>query len=285
MRISSRVIVCLWCCMAALAQAQTLPRESRVPGGIAHVPLDGVNGVSAPEVLFAGEPVMVVAHRGGWLALVGLPLDIAPGDYNAVARVGDEWREFRFTVAAKAYPTQYLQVPQKRHVEPDPDELARIEQERTQLTAAFATRSARAAQLHFEWPAAGRLSSAFGLRRFFNGQARKPHSGLDIAAPIGTRVSAPAAGHVIATGDFFFNGNTVIVDHGQGLVTLYCHLARIDVEVGQELRRGEKLGEIGNTGRATGPHLHWTVSLNKHAVDPLLFLASPTPAADKPRSR
>jgi murein DD-endopeptidase MepM/ murein hydrolase activator NlpD len=128
-------------------------------------------------------------------------------------------------------------------------------------------------QLH--QPVDGRYSSPFGLRRYFNDQPRKPHSGLDIAAPEGTPIQAAESGVVVETGDYFFNGKTVFIEHGQGLVTMYCHLRKIDVETGQTVTRGEKIGEVGKTGRVTGAHLHWSVSLNHAMVDPLLFLDQP----------
>lgn len=127
------------------------------------------------------------------------------------------------------------------------------------------------------WPVRGRESSAFGLRRFFNGEERNPHSGLDVAMPTGTPVVAPAPGKVVLTGDFFFNGNSVFIDHGQGLITMVCHLHNIGVTEGTEVQAGDQIGTIGATGRATGPHLHWTVSLNNARIDPRLLLADDQP--------
>jgi murein DD-endopeptidase MepM/ murein hydrolase activator NlpD len=129
------------------------------------------------------------------------------------------------------------------------------------------------AALRFQAPVDGRRSGSFGLRRVFNGQARNPHSGMDIAAPTGTPVRAPAAGTVIDCGDYFFNGNTIWLDHGGGLLTMMCHLQTIEVAEGDGVEVGQRIASVGATGRATGPHLHWSVSLNRAMVDPALFIA------------
>jgi murein DD-endopeptidase MepM/ murein hydrolase activator NlpD len=161
-------------------------------------------------------------------------------------------------------------------------DLARYERERDHLAAVAATHSDTVpATLQLLQPSTGSRSSSFGLRRFFNGQARSPHSGMDIAAPTGTPVVTPAAGRVIDVGDYFFNGHTVWVDHGGGLLTMVCHLSSTAVKAGDELARGDAIGVVGATGRVTGPHLHWSVSLNRVMVDPALFL--PGLAAAAPR--
>ena len=121
-------------------------------------------------------------------------------------------------------------------------------------------------------PVEGPISGPFGKRRFFNDQPRRPHSGTDIAAPAGTPIKVAASGRVSLVGDFFFNGRLVVVDHGEGLKTMYNHMDQIDVKKNQVVSRGESIGTVGSTGRSTGPHLHLGVVLNGVSVDPALFI-------------
>ena len=162
-------------------------------------------------------------------------------------------------------------------VDLSPEDEARYERERAHqatVMATFTDLPAQAPSLLMQVPTPGRRSSSFGLRRVFNGQSRNPHSGMDIAAPTGTPVVAPLAATVIDTGDYFFNGNTVWLDHGGGLLSMVCHLSAIDVKLGDTLQAGERLGAVGATGRVTGPHLHWGVMLNRVMVDPALFISA-----------
>ena len=123
----------------------------------------------------------------------------------------------------------------------------------------------------FTMPLQGRTTSLFGHRRFFNDQPRSPHSGLDIAAPTGTPITAPEPGTVALVDDLYYNGKTVFLDHGQGLITMYCHLSEQSVTTGQVVEQNQQIGLVGATGRVTGPHLHWSVSLNGYRIDPLTF--------------
>jgi len=266
--------------VVAPALAAELPQTNPVPGGIAVVPLT-VDSDKTPHVKFNGERTMVVRHADRWQAVVGLPLELAPGEHRVELEgaTGDA-ATVAFNVLPKEYAAQYITLKDRRMVEPGPKELKRIKREFKIIRRAFlAWTDTPEPPLRFDLPARGRLSSPFGLRRFFNDQPRQPHSGLDIAAPTGTPIVAPAAGVVVETGNYFFNGNTVFLDHGQGLVSMYNHLNRISVKKGQRVERGQQIGEIGSTGRVTGPHLHWTVSLNNARIDPMLLLSSEALAA------
>ena len=175
----------------------------------------------------------------------------------------------------KHYVEQRITLKNPQQVNPNAANLKRIERELAEQTRAYQQFSARQpSNLLFDRPVKGPLSSPFGLRRFFNGEERNPHSGLDFAANTGTSIKAPAAGKVILIGDYFFNGKTVFLDHGQGLISMFCHLSAIDVKLGDEIPRGGHLGKVGATGRATGPHLHWNVSLNDARVDPAIFIGA-----------
>ena len=243
-----------------------------VPGGIAMVRLPA--DADPASVRYEQRRVLVTRRENETYAIVGLALGVQPGRHYLEAKtLANKPLRLAFEVRDKAYETQRITIKDTRKVNPEKRDMERISREQKQIGAALNHWSDdTVVTLDFLKPVDGPLSSPFGLRRYFNDQPRKPHSGLDIAAGEGAPISAPAPGTVIDTGEFFFNGNTVFIDHGQGLITMYCHMSRIDVKPGQRVAAGEVIGAVGMTGRVTGPHLHWGVSLNNARVDPLLFL-------------
>jgi murein DD-endopeptidase MepM/ murein hydrolase activator NlpD len=264
---------------AALTLCLTLPAHADsyisrllnkpVPGGVAVVDLGPA--AQAPKATFQGKPVLVVKDQDArWLAIVGIPLTVKPGTAQQVSSGG---RNLPFSVGTKKYPEQHITLKNQRQVNPNPDDLKRIEQELDVQVRAYRTFTpGTPSNLLLDKPVDGPLSSKFGVRRFFNGEERNPHAGLDFAVPAGTPIKSPAAGKVILIGNYFFNGNTVFVDHGQGFISMFCHMSKIDVKVGDAVPRGGVVGRVGSTGRATGPHMHWNVSLNDARVDPAIFI-------------
>lgn len=259
----------------ATSAPPSVPMESRVPGGIALLDLGAAPTEPGP-VMYNDHRAPVVPNGTTWTAVVGIPLNTPPGPQAAhlVGTGGKELRALPFTVAPKQYAEQRLTVKDQRKVEPNAEDLARIDREQVLVDRALGRYTTEfTPPWQMPAPVPGERSSSFGLRRFFNGQPRNPHTGMDIAAAEGTPILSPAAGRVVEAGDFFFNGNTVFVDHGHGVVTMYCHLSRIDVKPGDVVASGSVLGLVGATGRVTGAHLHWGIGINRAMVDPALLLA------------
>ena len=260
------------CSAPASAEGAQLPQENPVPGGVKILRLDST-GPAMPYVDADGYRALVVQDGSNWVAVVGIPLSAPLGMRKVIVRQSTGRQEIEFAVHDKHYVSQYLKVAPGQ-VNLSAADLARVNQEKIRIDHALKQWSDSAPEsLRLSQPVPGPRSSSFGSRRIFNGESRNPHSGMDIAAPSGTPVRIPIAGTVIDTGEFFFNGNTVFVDHGRGLISMYCHLSAIDVTPGQHLEAGTRIGAVGMTGRATGPHLHWGLNLNRAWVDPELFLA------------
>ncbi len=248
-----------------------LPRTSAVPGGVVTLPIEGAADIE-PVVTLDGVRAMVLRDAGRWLAVVGIPIGTPAGRGEVVVQQGEAKARIGFDVGPKEYAVQKLTVaPAQVHL--SKKDLARVEAERVKIRRALQTFSAAPpATLRLLQPVAGPRSSSYGLRRYFNDEPRSPHTGMDIAAPAGAAVAAAATGTVVDAGDYFFNGNTVILDHGAGFLTMYCHLSRIHVQMSRRVEAGERIGDVGATGRVTGAHLHFGVTLNGAMVDPALFL-------------
>lgn len=260
----------IFCPTLEAVEVNNLPIASFVPGGVAVIQIEPI-GESAN---YNGKKVMLVNYRESQFAVIGIPLDTVPGIKNLqVEYFSGSSSNHDFLVNEKKYQEQRIKISNDRQVNPNENDMQRINRESLEMRAAFAQWTEELTpNFQMQAPVDGIQSSSFGLRRFFNDQPRAPHSGMDIAAPEGSPISAPADGVILSTGNYFFNGNTIIVDHGFGLISLYCHMNTIDVENGQTVKAGEQIGRVGETGRVTGPHLHWSINLNGSRVDPALFL-------------
>lgn len=260
--------------LATVEVAHALPKASNVPGGVALIRLGTISPIENPPRAWLGEQQVFVARENGqWIAVVGLALDLPPGSHELRVNTGDEKKILRFEVANKNYPEQRITLKDSSKVQLSPaDEERAVREIETIQALKRHWRNTDDSDSTFIQPADGQLASRFGLRRFFNGEPRAPHSGLDVAVPRGTPIKASAHGKVLATDDYFFNGKTVFIDHGNGLISMYCHLDRIDVLAGDSVIQGQPIGRSGMTGRASGPHLHWSVVLNGVMVDPELFV-------------
>ena len=270
LRLSSALfLLCLTLNASAADSYITRLLNKPVPGGVAVIELGA--GAQAPKATFQGNPVMVIKEQDTWRAIVGIPLTVKPG----IQQISAGGRDLNFTVGNKKYPEQRITLKNQRQVNPNPDDIKRIDNELAIQIKAYRTFSPNTpSNLLLDKPVNGPLSSKFGVRRFFNGEERNPHAGLDFAVPAGTPIKTPEAGKVILIGNYFFNGNTVFVDHGQGFISMFCHMSKVDTKVGQQLARGDVVGKVGSTGRATGPHMHWNVSLNDARVDPAIFIGA-----------
>ncbi|RMG48675.1 MAG: M23 family metallopeptidase [Acidobacteria bacterium] len=238
------------------------------------VPLEDLRGH------FLGRPLSFVASPGGrarWWSWALVPLDADPGP--AVIEVSGRTEAGRPVAGARAvdvvardFPREEIRVA-PRYVEPPAGVRERLQRERSRLQRIYARRTAPPGPLGpFVAPVPGEPTSVFGTRRFFNGKPRDPHPGLDLKAARGTPVRASGPGVVALAGDLYYSGNTVIIDHGAGLFTIYAHLDRIEVREGEAVRAGQRIGASGATGRVTGPHLHWGAKIGTEPFDPRALL-------------
>jgi murein DD-endopeptidase MepM/ murein hydrolase activator NlpD len=257
----------------AIALANIPVKNTAIPGGIAVI--DFETNHSNPKAFYNNRPLYVQHVKDHhWQILVGIPLMEKLG--KKTIKVQDtSIRLFDFEVSEHTYTQQLITLKgkKKKYVNPNLVHMDRIKSERPILSSARKIFSGDALSNGlFIRPVDGVTTSPFGLKRFYNGEARRPHTGLDYVGDTGTPIKAPADGKVILSGEFFFNGNAIFLDHGQGLISVYIHMNKRLVQQGQKIKQGDVIGTIGQTGRATGPHLHWGIYLNQTVVNPNLLM-------------
>jgi murein DD-endopeptidase MepM/ murein hydrolase activator NlpD len=220
---------------------------------------------------------------GAEVALDGRPIRVSPEglfvigfgrDHKPAARLTVNGEAHELAIAPRSWDVQRIDGLPPATVTPDEAQLARIRAEAARVREARSADSPLSGFAQgFIWPTEGRISGVFGSQRILNGEPRQPHYGVDVAAPTGTPVRAPAAGRVtLAEPDLFLTGGTILLDHGHGLFSVFAHLSRLDVRAGEEVPQGALLGAVGGTGRVTAPHLHWGLSWFDERLDPALLV-------------
>jgi murein DD-endopeptidase MepM/ murein hydrolase activator NlpD len=246
--------------------------QAPAQGDIVRFTMDMPHGASTGSVTLAGRKFGGFVTGGLLNAYVGIDLDTAPGTHTVAYEFssGDKG-EREISVTKREFATEQLTVDSK-YTDLTPADLERANSEKARIEALWSVPpEPRRWTKSFVKPADGPNGSPFGLRRYFNGQPRSPHLGLDIKAPKGAPVYVSNSGRVVLAEELFFTGNTVVVDHGLGLFTFYAHLSSMSVKVGEDVDRSQLIGHVGATGRATGPHLHWAVNLGGARVDPAML--------------
>jgi biotin carboxyl carrier protein len=266
---------------AAACGAHILQRARALqPGEVVLLKIESPTPQSHVEAAIFGKTFPFSTDNEGktWIGLVGIDLEAAAGAYTVKIQLTDSLGKIRvcdhpLKIGSKAFPTRSLTVDEK-FVTPPKEVLGRIEEEGKRVAAIFAAvEEQRHWQGTFVAPVPGPSISSFGKRNIMNGKPRSPHSGVDFEAEEGTPIKAPNAGRVVLADHLYYSGNTIIIDHGQGLYSYFAHLSRFLVKDGDHVARGDAVGRVGSTGRVTGPHLHWSVRLVGTRVDPLSLIA------------
>jgi len=246
------------------------PNEQLSPGGVAKLYFD-----ERPDIYINDKKVnaFTVKQEGKWLVLIPLSLYKGTKTLRVVSRTTTHVQTHLIHLQKSNYKTQHINVKNKEFVIASKKTLNRIRKESSLKKRNFQRYTKLySKELKMIKPLNSKLRHDFGRRRFFNGVAKNPHAGIDLSGKEGDEIRAPLSGEIIILGNLFYNGNMLLIDHGQGLMTAYSHLSKFSKANGSWVKQGEVIGEVGSTGRATGPHLHWSVYLNGEPINPDLFL-------------
>ncbi len=250
------------------------------PGDAAFVCVEPADEIASASVTWCGMTVDLqpLADSNKLAAFISADLSARPGDTPATIRYTTRSGQTQsatvdIAIVSRDFPVQRLSLPESK-VTLSPENLKRHKKEKAAVSKAFSQAARRKLWKNgFHRPVPGPVSTPFGVRRILNGKPRNPHSGVDFKSAAGDPVRALSAGSVILTGNHFFAGNSVYVDHGMGIVSMYFHLSEIAVTAGQSVASGEIIGRVGSTGRSTGPHLHFGIRIHNRKADPLSFLS------------
>ena len=227
-----------------------------------------VKGLPGPvDGAFLGKKLYFNPAKDSYQAVVGIDLFTEPGVYNLNIMSAGSTAHRSVVVRKKEYPIQHLKLP-KGMVELSPENEVRVERELKKTNAIWPNETGRAWDGGFMNPREGKITTLFGVRRFMNKIPKNPHTGVDVQAEEGDSVHAPNNGVVTLVDDLYYSGNSVVLDHGQGLFTMFFHLSKVLVKPGQRVKKGDVIALVGSTGRSTGPHLHWGVRMQGARVDP-----------------
>ena len=244
----------------------SFPKHSPFPGGIINLEIFNLTFPKPNK-----DQLLCQESLNSWRIIQPIPLSY---NKNNLKLYIDEENFKEFKIINKVYRVSKIQINQQKFIHPSKKDNERAAMELALMNKAFTSYSNKRffSDLSMQWPVEGIISSEFGVRRFINGNQRNPHLGTDIFADIGTKIVAPLEGKVILVGNFFYRGNVIFIDHGNGLISSYSHLSEILVKKGDFITKNELIGKVGKSGRVTGPHLHWQVTLKGIHIDPEIFL-------------
>lgn len=280
------VVLCLYSSCATVLSYDppepiviTIVPDILAPGDVARMTVTPAAQVKSVSCVWADQKIAFYhdAAQDALITLLGVDLEEQPGRKRCSVTIAEKngftrTEEISFQLIPKTFPVQELSLPQFQ-VNLSPQDQKRCERERATLDKMYANGvPERLWTAGFIRPLQGQVISPFGVRRLLNREPRSPHAGLDLRAVEGTPVAASADGVVAFIGDLFFSGNSVFIDHGMGIFSMYFHLSTCKVKQGEKVIAGQTIGLVGATGRATGPHLHWGIRLNRQRVDPLSFI-------------
>ncbi len=284
------LILCPVCLNAALVISPTdegdvtisLEYRSSCPGEVVKIYMQSPVPVSATLSLDGREYIFILEDRDNlkYFALIALGLDIKPGIYNVVIHLESSRSlkkdvSFKLAISGKTFPSKRIKVA-RRFTSPTSKDMKRIKTERELLGRIYSILTPNwLGDGRFIMPLEGGISGVFGERRVFNRGFVSRHRGIDIRSPEGTSIRASNSGEIVLSRDLYFSGNTVIINHGIGLFSIYCHMSKSIVREGAFVDKGKIIGYVGSTGRSTGPHLHWGLRLVDNYADPLSIIYLP----------